>query len=110
MFGFPEVETRSARRFTLFPPRLGGGVLVGHAVVAGGDQSGGADEMVALVFAQGPLGHGGEGQVVVLQDGQAVLRFLLLHVEHLPQLLELLQLAEGLQHHQHDDQAQDQVH
>lgn len=64
---------------------------------------------MALVFAQGPLGHGGEGQVVVLQDGQAVLRLLLLHVEHLPQLLELLQLTEGLQHHQHDDQAQDQV-
>lgn len=87
-----------------------GGVLVGHAVVAGGDQSGGADELVAPVSAQGPLGHGGEGQVVLLQDGQAVLRLLLLHVEHLPQLLELLQLAEGLQHHQHDDQAQDQVH
>lgn len=84
--------------------------LVGHAVLAGGDQSGGADELVALVFAQGRLGHGGEGQVVVLQDGQAVLRLLLLHIEHLPQLLELLQLAEGLQHHQHDDQAQDQVH
>lgn len=45
----------------------------------------------------------------MLQDGEAVLRLLLLQVEHLPQLLQLLQLTEGLQHHQHDYQAQDQI-
>lgn len=53
---------------------------------------------------------GGEGQLVMLQDGQAVLGLLLLQVEHLPQLLQLLQLTEGLQHHQHDHQPQEEVH
>lgn len=57
-----------------------------------------------------PVWRAGEGQVVVLQDGKAVPRLLLFQVEHLPQLLQLLQLAESLQDHQHDDQAQDQVH
>lgn len=54
-------------------------------------------------------GHSREGQVVMLQNGQVVLRLLLLQVEHLPQLLQLMQLTEGLQHHQHDYQTQDQV-
>lgn len=84
--------------------------LVNHAVVVGGDQSGGADELVVLVVAEASFGHGGEGHVVVLQNGQAILLLLLLHVKHFPQLLQVLQLAEGLQHHQHDDQTQEQVH
>lgn len=53
--------------------------------------------------------HGREGQVVVLQDGQSVLRLFLLQVEHLAQLLELLQLTERLQDHQHGDQTQQEV-
>lgn len=64
---------------------------------------------MGFVLIVGSFGHRSEGQVVVLQNGEAVLRLLLLQVEHLPQLLQLLQLAEGLQHHQHDDQTQDQV-
>lgn len=63
----------------------------------------------ALRVSCGSVGHSIEGQVVVLQDGEAVLLLVLLQVEHLPQLLQLLQLAEGLQHHQHDDQTQEQV-
>lgn len=58
----------------------------------------------------GGVRHGGEGQVVVLHDGQTVLRFLLLQVKHLAELLELLELTEGLQHHQHGDQAQQEIH
>lgn len=46
----------------------------------------------------------------MFQNGEAVLLLLFLQVEHLPQLLQLLQLTEGLQHHQHDYQPQDQVH
>lgn len=45
----------------------------------------------------------------MLQNGEAVLGLLLLQVEHLPELLQLLQLAEGLQYHQHDYQAENEV-
>lgn len=64
---------------------------------------------MGFVLLLGSFGHSSEGQVIMLQDGEAVLRLLLLQVEHLPQLLQLLQLTEGLQHHQHDYQAQDQI-
>ena len=83
-------------------------VLADHGVVAGRGEDGGAE--VELVGARGgALGDGGEGEVVVLQDGQAVLGLLLLQVEHLPQLLQLLQLAERLQDDQHHDEAQQEV-
>lgn len=86
--------------------------LLYHGIVsAGRGQHRDAQEVAGLVLVGGRGHHGGgEGQLVVLQDGQAVLGLLLLQVEHLPQLLELLQLAEGLQHHQHHHQAQQQVH
>ena len=64
---------------------------------------------MSFILIVGSFGHSGEGQVVVLQNGEAVLRLFLLQVEHLPQLLQLLELAEGLQHHEHDYQTQDQV-
>lgn len=47
--------------------------------------------------------------MVVLQYCQAVLWFLLLQIEHLPQGLQLLQLTKGLQDNQHHNQAQEEV-
>lgn len=86
--------------------------LLDHGIVVGRHQTRHANKRLcfALGVDDGSVGHGGEGQVVVLQDGEAVLGLVLLQVEDLPQLLQLLQLAEGLQHHQHDNQTQDQVH
>lgn len=77
----------------------------------GRDQSGDANKRLGFVLplACSSFGHSGKGQVVVLQNGEAVLWLLLLQVEHFPQLFQLLQLTEGFQHHQHDDQTQDQV-
>lgn len=97
--------------FSSFIGRLLCPCLLDHGIVIGRDQSWNANKRLgfALTVSRGSVGHGGEGQVVVLQNGEAVLRLLLLQVEHLPQLLQLLQLAEGLQHHQHDYQTQDQV-
>lgn len=46
----------------------------------------------------------------MFHDGQAVLGLLLLQIEHLPQLLQLLQLTEGLQHHQHGNQTEEEIH
>lgn len=85
--------------------------LLDHGVIIGRGQSWDANKRLGLVFIVdcGSVGHRSEGQLVMLQNGEAVVWLLLLQVEHLPQLLQLLQLAEGLQHHQHDDQTQDQV-
>lgn len=85
--------------------------LLDHRIIVRRGQSWDTNKRLGFVLSvgRGSVGHGGEGQVVVLQNGEAVLRLLLLQVEHFPQLLQLLQLAEGLQHHQHDDQTQDQV-
>lgn len=85
--------------------------LLDHRVIIGRGQSRDTNKLLGFFFTVGcgSVGHGGEGQVVVLQNSDAVLRLLLLEVEHFPQLFQLLKLAEGLQHHQHDYQTQDQV-
>lgn len=85
--------------------------LLDHGIINRRDQGWDADKRLGFVLTvgRGSFGHSSEGQVVVLQNGEAVLRLLLLQVEHLPELLQLLQLAEGLQYHQHDYQTQDQV-
>lgn len=46
----------------------------------------------------------------MFHDGKTVLGLLLLQVEHLPQLLQLLQLTEGFQHHQHGNQTEEEIH
>lgn len=46
----------------------------------------------------------------MFHDGQAVLGLLLFQIENLPQLLQLLQLTEGLQHHQHGNQTKEEIH
>lgn len=86
--------------------------LLYHRIIIGRGQSRDANKLLGffVVVGCGSVGHGGEGQVVVLQNSHAVLWLLLLEVEHFPQLFQLLELAEGLQHHQHDYQTQDQVH
>ena len=86
--------------------------LLDHGVVSPGrGQHRHTEKVPGFVLVRGGGDDGGgEGQLVVLQDGQAVLGLLLPQVEHLPQLLQLLQLAEGLQHHQHDHQPQQKVH
>lgn len=83
--------------------------LLDHGIVVGRAQSRDTNKRMGFILMLGSFGHSSEGQVIMLQDGEAVLRLLLLQVEHLPQLLQLLQLAEGLQHHQHDYQAQDKI-
>lgn len=84
--------------------------LLDH-ITSGRDQSCCTTKHVSIVLVgrHSRFGHRGERQLVMFQNGDAVLLLLFLQVEHLPQLLQLLQLAEGLQHHQHHYKPQDQV-
>lgn len=85
--------------------------LLDHGIVVGRGQSRDANKRLGLVLTLGraTVGHRGEGEVIMFQNGEAVEWLLLLQVEHFPELLQLLQLTEGLQHHQHDYETQDQV-
>lgn len=87
------------------------GCLLDHGIVIGRGQSWDTSKGLSFLFTVpcGCAGHSSEGQVIVLQNGEAILPLVLLQVEYFPQLLQLLQLTEGLQHHQHDDKTQDQV-
>lgn len=98
----------AARVGAVFPPKWSR--LLDH-VTSGRDQSCCTAKYVSIVLVRrrSRFGHRGERQLVVFQNGDAVLLLLFLQVEHLLQLLELLQLAEGLQHHQHHYEPQDQV-
>lgn len=46
----------------------------------------------------------------MFHDGQTVLGLLLLQIKNCPQLLQLLQLTESLQHHQHGNQTEEEIH
>lgn len=95
---------------TISPPLVDHGVISTRRGQHGDTNEGYVLSLVPLERGGvGLVGHGGEGQMVVLQYCQAVLWFLLLQIEHLPQGLQLLQLTEGLQDNQHNNQAQEEV-
>ena len=65
--------------------------------------------LLLLLQASHLLSDGGEGQLVVLHDVNQVFVLVFLHVEHLPELLQLVEFTEGLQDNQHGDESEEQV-